>query len=812
MRSPLDFGRALLPRSVSRRLQLERDILEEIQFHIDCRTQANQECGMAPEEARSAALEQFGDLEAILDECVDAHESHPARRAARFAARVLPVGLACGFATAVLIVLYAIAVRLPATYPPEGNWAVVWWKHESTGFLRSDSSLDDFEAWKKGGTAAEYVGLGAYQPVVSRLGGETERLMGKYVADDYLREHGVRPVVGRTFRSDIPDRVDRPVMISYQLWQDGFGGRRDVVGQVLDVDGVEHHIVGVTPESYQTYFPFDFFAPIDFAKGDRTTRRYLVSTRLKPGVTLERAQHQFGMLDPVGGQNSGWHVFLRRPQEVYGGQFPRRLIPYGALGLMLLVVAVARARSMRRFHTKSELLTTLAGMAFVGLATTAAAVELLCNTVVSGADQRFNFGLDTPLVLGSILMIVLGSLSSGTARREKSVSLSDPPARSVKRVSISLLLTSALAFLILVSAVTLTNDWLERRSPDVGFDVENVFTVQLLLPAADFAERDVRRAFFEETIARLDKNEAIEEYSFTNGFPTLTDAQATSVLVPDPDAPGQEIWARTGARAVGIDYFETVGIKTLAGRPFERSESEERVAAAVVNAGMAARFWPDGSAIGHRISVYGVDVPFEITAIVADAVSSTPGDERSPMLYPLVWHWTAPRTIVVRTSRDFAQVASSIRETITSVNPAASVGEMIPGNAGLLEAARNRAVTAGLVWLFAFVALAAASSFTLRFVREATGETVRALSLQRPARVVHRTTIRPLIAGIGLSLVVGATLSTPFARLLVREMSLDTQVGVFCVLLPALLLITFHATAAYIPLRQAGRLWNASRP
>jgi putative ABC transport system permease protein len=812
MRSPFELGRSILPRSPGRQLRVEQEILEEIEFHLDCRTEANRECGMTEEDARAAALEQFGDPENVLDACVAAHDGHLGRRFTRFAARVLPIGLAIGFAVAVTVILYSMVIRLPATYPDHGNWVVLWWQHAESGVTTSDSSIEDFETWRTSARTAEYVALGMYRPVVSEVHGKMERLMGKYVAYDYLLQHEIRPTIGRTFTGDAIDEALRPIVISHAFWDRRFDCAPKTVGSKIDIDGIEHTIVGVAPRGYQTFYPFDYFAPFEFENQDRTARRYLVSARLKPGVNLEEAQKDFASLDPATGEDAGWEVLVRRPQEVYGGAYPRQLIPYGVLSLMLLIVVIVKGQSQARRATGFGLTSILAGVATVGVLTALGTTELLRNSVLAGIDQRFKFGIDPAILTGFVVLIVVTVLAAERPRiSHRRGRMVDSPA-SPRRVSAALVLTNALAFLMLVSAVILTNDWWQRRSPELGFDVDNVFTLPLLLSEADFADRQTRWTFFGESIEAIDAIEAVDEYSFTIGFPTMTEPQVVSMVLPDMEAGAGEKWSRIATRAVGPDYFKTIGINALAGKPFERSPHDGPLGAAVVNAAMAAEYWPDGTAIGRRIRMDGVRARFEITAVVDNAVTSAPGDEKKPVLYPLIWHWTLPRMVVVRTERDFQQVADDIRSRLTAVSSKAVVGAMRPANDGIRTASRSRAVTATFLWFSALLALALSSSFTFRSVRIIVDKGVRLLTFKRPRRLFNDFAFRPLMLGIAASVIVGSLLSSPLSYLLVTELSLQAQAGVTCVILPAALLITIHFAAAYIPFRQFRRVVEEAAP
>ncbi|HEY5564879.1 MAG TPA: ABC transporter permease, partial [Rhodothermia bacterium] len=307
------------------------------------------------------------------------------------------------------------------------------------------------------------------------------------------------------------------------------------------------------------------------------------------------------------------------------------------------------------------------------------------------------------------------------------------------------------------------------------------------------------------------KIKSIEQYSFASGFPTITEPPRVNALLPDPDALGSEKWARIAARGVGPDYFETVGIRVLSGEPYHVEEREEGVSLAVINSALAARYWPDQNAIGKRIKFYEADAPFEITAVVENAVSMTPGDEQEPMLYPLIWHWTSPSTMVVKTNHAYSEVATEIRKAFASVNPDATVGEIVPGNAGLRAATKTRGVTATLFWAFGLLALGLSASLTLRSVSTAANRCVRAISLRRSVRDLKDVGLRPLFAAVVVGLVAGGVLSAPFSDLMAREFSLDGQAGVLRVALPALLLITMHAVVAYVPIRQFARVAKTRR-
>ncbi len=598
-----------------------------------------------------------------------------------------------------------------------------------------------------------------------------------------------------------------PVVISYDLWQRRYKRDRSVIGTPFDVDGKEYTVVGVAPKGYQTYYPFDFFAPLDLNSiVDRSTRRFLVSAKLKSNITPADVQREFGRLVQGQGSGTGWHPHIRQTQDVYGGSYPRQLIPFAILTLMLLVVVIARNRHRGGPVRSSRLPSFLFGVGVVAGLTSMGTVRLLRNTVLAGVDQRFNYGIDGTVAAGFALLVTFMVCASEFRRKRTATAVGDAEPTAMRRISPALILTNALTFLILVSAVVLTHDWWTRRSPDVGFDTENVFILPILLPKSDFSDRAVRRTFFERAVERIDKIPSIDQYSFTIGFPTFTEAADVGMKLPDPKRTEDSGWVKIATRAVGLDYFDTVGISTLEGHPFRSETGDDRVGLAVVSAAFAQKYWPGEKAIGHRIELSGIDTPFEVTAVVEDAVSSQLGDEHNPMVYPLVWHWSIPQTIVVRTRDDFQVVAQEIRRAVSDANPGAHLGEVKPAGAALAASTRTRSLVAAFLWISALLSLALSSSFTVRSMRRLTERGVRMVTMNRPGAMIRGVALLPLLFGVAASLAIGALLSTPLSHLLIREMSLDPQVGAVCILVPALLLVGTHLSAALIPYRQLRRV------
>jgi hypothetical protein len=164
----------------------------------------------------------------------------------------------------------------------------------------------DFQALRNG--QQSFVGLTSVNVAPMSLTGtaKPKRLWGMITSANYFDVLGVRPILGRTFA---PDEDATPggapvVVISYRLWQTQFAGRKDVVGQTMDLNEHRYTIIGVTPAVFQgsqTGVRADLFVPVMMQsmlmpQGDLIHDHHyfwlFVLGRLKPGVTLERAQEE----------------------------------------------------------------------------------------------------------------------------------------------------------------------------------------------------------------------------------------------------------------------------------------------------------------------------------------------------------------------------------------------------------------------------------------------------------------------------------------------------------------------------------------
>src|SRR6202008_3224503 len=128
-----------------------------------------------------------------------------------------------------------------------------------------------------------------------------QKLSGLRVTPEMFPTLGVAPLLGRNFTAEEAQKgKDRVVVLSYPLWQQQFGGERDVIGQTIQVNGEPHTIIGVMPNGFR-FAPFwatktQIWTPLTIEESNRGGFSLRIFARLKPGVTLEQARAEMATI------------------------------------------------------------------------------------------------------------------------------------------------------------------------------------------------------------------------------------------------------------------------------------------------------------------------------------------------------------------------------------------------------------------------------------------------------------------------------------------------------------------------------------
>jgi len=311
-------------RSLFRKARVERELSDELRFHLEKLAEEKVAQGLAAAEARYAALRELGGVEQIKEACRDTRRVNyienfiqDIRYGSRqlvhnpsFAAvAVLTLALGIGANTAIFTVINAVMLRmLPVQEPQQlvviGDPARVhaW----SNGTPRTDlfsyplyCELRDHNGVFSSVLASSHIGS-----VQLSTDSSVQKVTGRLVTGNYFQTLGVKPLLGRTFtgEEDHAPGSDPVVVISYAYWRQGFSGEPSVIGRVVRLNNYPFTIIGVAPPGFygevvgdhadlwipimmepQVMLGRDFLATPD-------TSTLLLMGRLRPGVTIGQAR------------------------------------------------------------------------------------------------------------------------------------------------------------------------------------------------------------------------------------------------------------------------------------------------------------------------------------------------------------------------------------------------------------------------------------------------------------------------------------------------------------------------------------------
>jgi hypothetical protein len=289
-------------RSLFRKERVERELDEELQFHLERQIEENLAAGMAPEEARYAALRALGGVEHTKEQCRDqrrvnfiedfvqdlGYSLRKLRREPGVAMAVaLTLSIGIGATTAVFSTINTALIRRIPFTEPDRLLIGLKTRNGTTG----SGLVAGFDYLDYRRLGRSFDGLAALTPAGQQtVTSDTEPWVAEAsrVTSNLFRVLQVNPVAGRHFLPEEEARGGaRVVLISFALWQNRFAGSSTAVGSTVNLDGSPHTIVGVMPRGFRVFYDADLWMLIDWTRSRGATNRnyhnYYVVGRLKSG-------------------------------------------------------------------------------------------------------------------------------------------------------------------------------------------------------------------------------------------------------------------------------------------------------------------------------------------------------------------------------------------------------------------------------------------------------------------------------------------------------------------------------------------------
>ena len=773
---------------------------------------------------------------------------------------ILTLALGIGANAAIFSVVNAVVLR-PLPYHEPDRLVVVWdnlVRHQVKDIVASALEYTEFRDRNR-----VFDRMAAYDTQGFNITGiaSPERVDGVVVTASLLPMLGAPPALGRVF----DERDERPgverIVLSYRLWQRLFAGDRGVVGKPVAVDGKNAEVVGVMPAGF--HFPddsVDMWKPLAFdadllSENNRGSRSYTVLGRLKPGLTVADAQNGMNVVttgmvqEHPEAYRGGYYTTVRGLQEeIVGGTRRTLLLQLGAVGCVLLIacanvanlllargdtrrkeVAIRTALGATRWRIVRQLLTECVLLAVcggaLGLLTAVWGLDVLVSIAPADIPRLGEIALDarvvaftsivslgTGLLFGLVPAVQMSRTDPGDTLKEGGRSGTTGHRRSFGKVLI--VAEVALSLVLLVGAGLLVNSFARVLASAPGFNADRLLTFRIALPESKYGTFDRGDAFYNELYVRLRATPGVRSVGATNAVPLSGFGGDRSFFIEGRAVTRPEDQADEEIRFVTPGYFTTLQIPILQGREFTERDTLAAPRAAVVNQALVRKFFPNGDAIGRRLS-FSQQQPawYQIVGVVGAIKHRALDATARPELYvpysqPLfAGSAVRPMFVVVRTDGDPLAMTGAIRQAVAAVDPDQPVSDVRSMDQRVSQSVGPRRFNMLLLALFAVVALALSAIGIYGVGAYAVAERRREIGVRLALGARGRDVVAMVVRqGVGPALA-GAALGIAAAVLLTQLMS-----GLLYGVTPtdpltfgavALVLLLVAIVAAWLPARRA---------
>lgn len=852
----------------------ERELDAELRYHVERQTEENIRRGMSDEQSRRAALKSIGGIEQIKEECRDARLGRAVEASLqdiRYGARVLfkNPGFACtailtlalgiGVTTAIFSVVYGILLR-PLPYREGGKLVVLHQVAPRAHVADIPFSVKEISDYRDQNHSLQ--GVVEHHTMFFLLLGKdwAQRVQTAVVSANFFDVLGVKPLLGRTFvAADEQHNADAVLILSYKYWQTQRGADPNIIGKVFQMNSRPHTVIGVLPPFPQYPVESDVYMPTSQCPfrsdpkfiANRDGRMMTAFGRLKPGVSLERAQSD---LSTIAGRLQRAYPESYPKEYGYGvsavslrDDLTRRarvtfVVLLGATGLVLLIacanvanlllarllrlerelavraaLGAGKLRLVRQLLVES-LLVSLTGGA-LGLLAAPFTVHLLAQFAERFSTRASEVKVDAPVLLFALGVSIFTGLLFGVAPAFSSAgqattdALREAMGRSTptlggQRFRGALVISQvAVSFILLVAAGLMIRSFGKLQQVNPGFALDHVITMRLSPNFSRYSGEQFL-TLDKEILRRVSRVPAIQSVALASSFPFNPDGTATG-----PAAIGLEIEGRPASKGefaaiadlevVSADYFRTLRQPLLKGRDFTEHDGEQpALPVVVINQSLARHRWPTEDPVGKRVKFGDRSNWVQIIGVVGDAREY--GLERPPqdeMYVPGYAH-----ELIVRTAIDPMAAAPLIKAALHDLDPQLAVDQVNTIAGFEQETFASPRLTTVLLGLFAGLAVLITASGIAGTIALAVSQRTRELGIRMALGAPRQLLLRMVVRqGVGLATagtLIGFVGALVVTRLLSSLLYATSPADATTYLSVAALFLAVAAVACLVPARQ----------
>ena len=768
---------------------------------------------------------------------------------------ILTLSLGIGATTSIFSFVQGVLLR-PLSYPDPERIVVVCETSPAQPAAPCVASPANWLDWRRLSRTIDTFGLARDWSFGVRREGTMRGVSGGIATPGFFQTFGVRPALGRVFDSrDIESGHQFVAIISDRFRQSWFGGRDDVVGRRIEIDGQPYDVVGALPSGFSVprLWGVDVWIPIWPERlSSRGWRGFLSFGRLASGATLAQARAEMASIRdslareyPETNAALGVRVETLHERTVRGVR-PALLVFLAAVLAVLLIAcanvanlflarnsarerefAVRLALGAGRWRLVRQLLLeglvlAMCGAAF-GVIGAYWAVDAFSALAPAWFPRLEAVHLDGRVLMFTLAVTVSTSLlfSLAPALYATRVNLNDALRDTtgsrgrhapMRAREILVVAEVGLACLLLVAAGLLLRSFGNLLDWRPGFDRRNLVLVQVVSHPTGFSTMEPVTDLFRRGVEEMRGLPSVVAAGAASAAPLFGGGDGAEEFIvegrPEP-SPG----LRPSAFWYYVDrgYFKTLGIPLARGRLFTEADGAGAPRVAIINETLARRYFPGADPIGQRVRMLTHQSTFEIIGMVGDVRPFRTDEPPDAEIYwPFAQDPHRALVLIARTAGPPAGVMPAIRSRLQALDPGLEITWMSTMDDQVAGELVDPRFNLTLVGLFALIAAGIAMVGVYGVVSFSIARRTREIGVRmalgaRPRCILKMVLGRGLVlaaAGLLAGLIAAFWLTRLLRALLAGVAPADplTFAGI------ALLLLLAALAACWAPARRAARI------